>query len=146
MVCATRKASDQPAHMRSLIRVFPSRLIILCTRTLLEITFTAQMPFESSLNNFLPACLESELHKYVNCNYGNLQNHSLCGPRHFIRGWGLCDFFLSFFKSSNVQRAIRTSLVKQLDPLGVFSREVRTSIPKETDGHFRFSRTPTPAA
>ena len=29
VVCATNKASDQPAHMRSLIRAFPSRLSIL---------------------------------------------------------------------------------------------------------------------
>ena len=29
MVCATRKASDQPAHTRSLIRAFASRLGIL---------------------------------------------------------------------------------------------------------------------
>ena len=29
VVCATSKASDQPAHMRSLIRVFASRLSIL---------------------------------------------------------------------------------------------------------------------
>ena len=29
MVCATSKASDQPAHMRSLIRAFASRLSIL---------------------------------------------------------------------------------------------------------------------
>ena len=28
-VCATSKASDQPAHMRSLIRAFASRLSIL---------------------------------------------------------------------------------------------------------------------
>ena len=27
--CATSKASDQPAHMRSLIRIFASRLSIL---------------------------------------------------------------------------------------------------------------------
>ena len=30
VVCATSKASDQPAHMRSLIRAFASRLNILC--------------------------------------------------------------------------------------------------------------------
>ena len=29
VVCATSKASDQPAHTRSLIRAFPSRLSIL---------------------------------------------------------------------------------------------------------------------
>ena len=29
VVCATSKASDQPAHMRSLIRALPSRLNIL---------------------------------------------------------------------------------------------------------------------
>ena len=29
LVCATSKASDQPAHMRSLIRAFAGRLIIL---------------------------------------------------------------------------------------------------------------------
>ena len=29
MVCATSKGSDQPAHMRSLIRAFASRLTIL---------------------------------------------------------------------------------------------------------------------
>ena len=29
VVCATRKASDQPAHTRSLIRAFASRLNIL---------------------------------------------------------------------------------------------------------------------
>ena len=29
VVCATRKASDQPAHTRSLIRAFASRLSIL---------------------------------------------------------------------------------------------------------------------
>ena len=29
VVCATSKASDQPAHMRSLIRAFASRLNIL---------------------------------------------------------------------------------------------------------------------
>ena len=29
VVCATNKASDQPAHMRSLIRAFASRLSIL---------------------------------------------------------------------------------------------------------------------
>ena len=29
VVCATRKASDQPAHMHSLIRAFASRLNIL---------------------------------------------------------------------------------------------------------------------
>ena len=29
IVCATSKASDQPAHMRSLIRAFASRLNIL---------------------------------------------------------------------------------------------------------------------
>ena len=29
MVCATSKVSDQPAHMRSLIRAFASRLRIL---------------------------------------------------------------------------------------------------------------------
>ena len=29
MVCATRKGSDQPAHTRSLIRAFASRLNIL---------------------------------------------------------------------------------------------------------------------
>ena len=29
VVCATSKASDQPAHMRSLIRAFASRLHIL---------------------------------------------------------------------------------------------------------------------
>ena len=29
LVCATSKASDQPAHMRSLIRAFASRLNIL---------------------------------------------------------------------------------------------------------------------
>ena len=29
VVCATRKASDQPAHSRSLIRAFDSRLNIL---------------------------------------------------------------------------------------------------------------------
>ena len=29
VVCATRKASDQPVHMRSLIRAFASRLHIL---------------------------------------------------------------------------------------------------------------------
>ena len=29
LVCATSKASDQPAHTRSLIRAFASRLIIL---------------------------------------------------------------------------------------------------------------------
>ena len=29
LVCATSKASDQPAHMRSLIRAFPSPLSIL---------------------------------------------------------------------------------------------------------------------
>ena len=29
LVCATSKASDQPAHMRSLIRAFASRLSIL---------------------------------------------------------------------------------------------------------------------
>ena len=30
VVCAASKASDQPAHMRSLIRAFASRLDILC--------------------------------------------------------------------------------------------------------------------
>ena len=30
VVCATSKASDQPAHTRSLIRAFASRLNILC--------------------------------------------------------------------------------------------------------------------
>ena len=30
VVCATSKASDQPAHMRSLIRAFASRLNIIC--------------------------------------------------------------------------------------------------------------------
>ena len=30
VVCATSKGSDQPAHMRSLIRAFASRLHILC--------------------------------------------------------------------------------------------------------------------
>ena len=29
VVCATSKASDQPAHMRSLVRAFASRLNIL---------------------------------------------------------------------------------------------------------------------
>ena len=29
VICATSKGSDQPAHMRSLIRAFASRLIIL---------------------------------------------------------------------------------------------------------------------
>ena len=29
VVCATSKASDQPAHMRSLVRAFASRLSIL---------------------------------------------------------------------------------------------------------------------
>ena len=29
VVCATSKASDQPAHTRSLIRAFPSRLSII---------------------------------------------------------------------------------------------------------------------
>ena len=29
VICATSKASDQPAHMRSLIRAFASRLSIL---------------------------------------------------------------------------------------------------------------------
>ena len=29
VVCATSKCSDQPSHTRSLIRAFPSRLIIL---------------------------------------------------------------------------------------------------------------------
>ena len=29
VLCATRKASDQPAHMRSLIRAFAGRLSIL---------------------------------------------------------------------------------------------------------------------
>ena len=29
VICATSKASDQPAHMRSLIRAFTCRLIIL---------------------------------------------------------------------------------------------------------------------
>ena len=36
MVCATSKASDQPAHMRSLIRVFASRLNILSVKLLTE--------------------------------------------------------------------------------------------------------------
>ena len=30
VVCATSKASDQPAHMRSLIRAFASRFNIIC--------------------------------------------------------------------------------------------------------------------
>ena len=36
VVCATRKASDQPAHMRSLIRAFASRLSNLLTEHHLE--------------------------------------------------------------------------------------------------------------
>ena len=36
MVCATSKASDQPAHMRSLIRVFASHLNILSVKLLTE--------------------------------------------------------------------------------------------------------------
>ena len=36
VVCATSKASDQPAHMRSLIRAFASRLNILIVRLLTE--------------------------------------------------------------------------------------------------------------
>ena len=35
VVCATSKASDQPAHMRSLIRAFASRLNISMTLKLL---------------------------------------------------------------------------------------------------------------
>ena len=36
VVCATSKASDQPAHMRSLIRAFASRLNILSVKLLIE--------------------------------------------------------------------------------------------------------------
>ena len=36
VVCATSKASDQPAHMRSLIRAFASRLSILIVKLLTE--------------------------------------------------------------------------------------------------------------
>ena len=36
VVCATSKASDQPAHMRSLIRTFASRLSTLLTEHHLE--------------------------------------------------------------------------------------------------------------
>ena len=32
VVCAISKASDQPAHTRSLIRAFASRLNILCVK------------------------------------------------------------------------------------------------------------------
>ena len=36
VVCATSKASDQPAHVRSLIRAFASRLSILIVKLLTE--------------------------------------------------------------------------------------------------------------
>ena len=36
VVCATSKGSDQPAHMRSLVRAFASRLNILLTEHHLE--------------------------------------------------------------------------------------------------------------
>ena len=36
VVCATSKASDQPAHTRSLIRAFASRLSILIVKLLTE--------------------------------------------------------------------------------------------------------------
>ena len=36
MVCATSKVSDQPVHMRSLLRAFASRLIILSVKLLTE--------------------------------------------------------------------------------------------------------------
>ena len=38
VVCAIKKASDQPAHMRSLIRDFASRVNILKTVKLLEVS------------------------------------------------------------------------------------------------------------
>ena len=36
VVCATSKGSDQPVHMRSLIRTFASRLNILSVKLLIE--------------------------------------------------------------------------------------------------------------
>ena len=39
VVCATSKGSDQPAHTRSLIRAFASRLNILCVKLLTEHQF-----------------------------------------------------------------------------------------------------------
>ena len=58
VVCATSKASDQPAHTRSLIRAFASRLSKLLTEHHLEFL---------SLNGGCRGSSESSLVKMSNC-------------------------------------------------------------------------------
>ena len=62
VVCATSKASDQPAHMRSLIRAFASHLNILSVKLLPEHDFEFL-----SLNGGCMGSFESTLIKMPHC-------------------------------------------------------------------------------
>ena len=66
VVCATSKASDQPAHTRSLIRAFASRLNILWTEHHLEFL---------SLKGGCTGSSESALVKISNCWKSHAEAH-----------------------------------------------------------------------
>ena len=62
VVCATSKASDQPAHTRSLIRDFASRLNVLSVKLLTEHILEVQ-----SLKGGCTGSSESTLNKMPHC-------------------------------------------------------------------------------
>ena len=70
MVCATSKASDKPAHTRSLIRTFASRLNILSVKLLTE----HHLEF-LSLNGDCTGSSESTLVKMPHCWKSHVTAH-----------------------------------------------------------------------
>ena len=72
MVCATSKASDQPAHARSLIRAFTSRLNILSVKLLTE--HHLELP---SLKGGCTGSSESTLVKMPHCWKSHVTAHNM---------------------------------------------------------------------
>ena len=70
VVCATSKASDQPAHTRSLIRAFASRLNILSVKLLTEhhfkfLSFRGCTGSSESTLVKMPHCCKSHLTAHI---------------------------------------------------------------------------------
>ena len=74
-VCATSKASDQPAHMRSLIRAFANQLNILGLLSTDRTSFGV-----SKFNGVCTGSSESTLVKMPHCCKSHVAPHML-GPR-----------------------------------------------------------------
>ena len=128
VVCATRKASDQPAHTRSLIKAFTSHLSILW--------FYYQHPLEFlSLQRGCRGSSESTLVKMSNCwklhatahmiNQRNQWRLIMCDlnglcvtsrvTKQNIASW-VVDFFVSaVFQSNNSNNSVRPRTAKNID-------------------------------